>query len=183
MIGAEFIAAAPEERKPEPPAQGVVGVDPDLNARSAGMKAREMKAQGKYVFSGRRVPLVGRCRRFAETSCPILRPVRPESLWNENPAGRRISARGPRALPGVPAGTLNTYAQGNAAGWPDLKFAPPEGAGPSRACGASALQVSAGDTAGLPEPPHVELAKEVGQRGSKHTSLPDGLAPHWPCCS
>jgi hypothetical protein len=49
VIGAEFLTAVPKERKPEPPAQGVVGVDPDLNARSAGLKARGMKAQGNAL--------------------------------------------------------------------------------------------------------------------------------------
>jgi hypothetical protein len=63
-----------------------------------------------YGFISReRIPLAGRCRRLAENFVPHSWSGEAREFVERESCGPPDSARGPRALPGVPGGTLNTY--------------------------------------------------------------------------
>ena len=68
--------------------------------------------QARYVFSGERVPLACRFRRLAENLVPHFSFWEERKLEKRESGGPPNSARGPRALPGVPGGTLNRYEPG-----------------------------------------------------------------------
>jgi hypothetical protein len=75
-------------------------------------------ARGRaYVFSGERMPLAGRCRRLAENFVPHASSGEAREFVERESGGPPDSARGPRALPGVSAGTLNMYGRAHSIRW------------------------------------------------------------------
>src|SRR6266545_4178256 len=61
------------------------------------------------MFSGERMPLACRFRRLAENLVPHSSSWEARKFVERESGGPPDSARGPRALPGVPGGTLNSY--------------------------------------------------------------------------
>ena len=84
-----------------------------FNRRSAtkGFCRIDPWAEAQYVFSVERMPLACCFRRLAENFVPhtLSCDARKFEQRESGPDASGDSARGPRALPGVPDGTLNTY--------------------------------------------------------------------------